>query len=215
MGGNRDDDFGAELTRVNEPGLIALREYLASGQAVAFLGAGVSAPLYPLWTGLIGDLVDAAAGRMSGEEAATCRALAAESPEEVVEIIRQQLGVPNYREVLRQVLRARTDPETGRSWTPVQELVCRCAFKAVVTTNYDPGITDARIRVRPGASSTGFTPGRTSWAWISGAPATCSASPNSPSCSPTASTTAPTASCWPPPSTGALTLASCRTSWPG
>ncbi len=55
------------------------------------------------------------------------------------------------------MLQARTDPETGRSWTPVQELVCRCAFKAVVTTNYDPGITDARIRVRPGASSTGFT----------------------------------------------------------
>jgi tetratricopeptide (TPR) repeat protein len=151
MGG---DDY---LARVNGPGLSALREYLASGQAVAFLGAGVSAPLYPLWTGLIGDLVDAAAGRMSADEAATCRALARDSPEEVVEIIRQQLGVPSYREVLRQVLRARTDPETGRSWTPVQELVCRCAFQAVVTTNYDPGITDARIRVRPGASSTGFT----------------------------------------------------------
>jgi len=154
VGGNRADDY---LAGFNEPGLSALREYLASGQAVAFLGAGVSAPLYPLWTGLIGDLVDAAAGRMSEEEAATCRALAQESPEEVVEIIRQQLGVPAYREVLRQVLRARTDPETGRSWTPVQELVCRCAFKAVVTTNYDPGVTDARIRVRPGASSTGFT----------------------------------------------------------
>jgi hypothetical protein len=151
MGG---DDYLAEF---NKPGLSALRAYLASGQAVAFLGAGVSAPLYPLWTGLIGDLVDAAAERMSADEAATCRALAQESPEEVVEIIRQQLGVPNYREVLRQVLRARTDPETGRSWTPVHELVCRCAFKAVVTTNYDPGITDARIRVRPGASSTGFT----------------------------------------------------------
>jgi tetratricopeptide (TPR) repeat protein len=151
MGG---DDYLAEF---NKPGLSALRAYLASGQAVAFLGAGVSAPLYPLWTGLIGDLVDAAAERMSADEAATCRALARESPEEVVEIIRQQLGVPNYREVLRQVLRARTDPETGRSWTPVHELVCRCAFKAVVTTNYDPGITDARIRVRPRASSTGFT----------------------------------------------------------
>jgi tetratricopeptide (TPR) repeat protein len=157
MGGDHADDYGAELTRVNEPGLIALREYLASGQAVAFLGAGVSAPLYPLWTGLIGDLVDAAAGRMSDEEAATCRALARESPEEVVEIIRQQLGVPAYRDVLRQVLRARTDPETGRSWTLVQELVCRCAFKAVVTTNYDAGIVDARVRVRPGVSSTGFS----------------------------------------------------------
>ena len=131
MGGDRADDYlaglpadqRAELTRVNEPGLIALREYLASGQAVAFLGAGVSAPLYPLWTGLIGDLVDAAAGRMSDEEAATCRALARESPEEVVEIVRQQLGVPAYRDVLRQVLRARTDPETGvpgpwsRNWS--------------------------------------------------------------------------------------------------
>jgi tetratricopeptide (TPR) repeat protein len=151
MGG---DDYLAEF---NKPGLSALRGYVASGQAVAFLGAGVSAPLYPLWVGLISDLVDAAAGRMSEEEAATCRVLARESPEEVVEIIRQQLGVPNYREVLRQVLSARTDPETGRSWTPVQELVCRCAFKAVVTTNYDPGITDARIRVRPRALSTGFT----------------------------------------------------------
>ena len=46
------------------PGLAALREYLASGQAVAFLGAGVSAPLYPLWDGLIGELVDAAAARL-------------------------------------------------------------------------------------------------------------------------------------------------------
>ena len=41
------------LARVNGPGLAALRKYLASGQAVAFLGAGVSAPLYPLWDSLI------------------------------------------------------------------------------------------------------------------------------------------------------------------
>lgn len=73
MGGNRADDCGIELTRVNKPGLSVLREYLTSGQAVAFLGAGASAPLYPLWAGLIGELVDSAAGRMSPEEAATCR----------------------------------------------------------------------------------------------------------------------------------------------
>lgn len=82
--------------------------------------------------------------------------LARESPEEVVEIVRRTLGTSVYREVLRQALRVRTDPESGRSWTPVQELVCRCAFKAVVTTNYDPGIVDARMRLRPRASATGF-----------------------------------------------------------
>ena len=145
-----------ELARVNGPGLAALRGYLGSGQAVAFLGAGVSAPLYPLWDGLIGELVDAAAPRLSEREVATCRALARESPESVVEIVRRGLGPGVFREVLREVLRARVDPESGRSWTAVQELVCRCAFQAVVTTNYDPGIVNARMRVRPGASATGF-----------------------------------------------------------
>jgi hypothetical protein len=56
MGGDLSDGYldglppvqAAELDRVNKPGLRALRDYLASGQAVAFLGAGVSAPLYPL-----------------------------------------------------------------------------------------------------------------------------------------------------------------------
>jgi hypothetical protein len=103
--GGLPPERAAELARVNKPGLMALRGYLASGQAVAFLGAGVSAPLYPLWDGLIGELVDAAADRMSGEEAATLQTMARESPEEVVEIVRQQLGVPGYREVLRAVLR--------------------------------------------------------------------------------------------------------------
>ena len=139
----------AELDRVNKPGLTALRDYLASGQAVAFLGAGVSAPLYPLWTGLIGELVDTAAGRLDDRQEESLRALASQSPEEVVEIVRTALGTGAYREALRRVLRVRTDSESGRSWTPVQELVCRCTFQAVVTTNYDPGIVNARMRVRP------------------------------------------------------------------
>jgi hypothetical protein len=126
MGGDMADDYleglpperREELSRVNKPGLTALREYLAAREAVAFLGAGVSAPLYPLWDGLIGELVDTAADRMSDEEAATCRTMARKSPEEVVEIVRQQLGVHGYRDVLRGVLRVRTDPDSGRSWTP-------------------------------------------------------------------------------------------------
>jgi hypothetical protein len=159
------DDYLAGLTgdqrktlaRTNGPGLEALRAYLAAGDAAAFLGAGVSAPLYPLWQTMIGELVDAAEDRLTEREAATCRALATTSPEEVVEILRQVLGTVVYREVLREVLRTRTDPVSGRSWTPVQELVCRCSFKGVVTTNYDPGIVDARMRVRAETSATGFT----------------------------------------------------------
>lgn len=145
------------LARANGAGLAALHGYLTSGEAVAFLGAGTSAPLYPLWGGLIGQLVEAAADRLNDDEAHTCRALAAQSPEEVVEILRQRLGVTGYREALREVLKVRTNPDSGRSWTPAQELVCRCRFRGVVTTNYDSGIVDARMRVRTGAAGTGFT----------------------------------------------------------
>jgi tetratricopeptide (TPR) repeat protein len=113
--------------------------------------------LYPLWNELIEQLIDAAANFLTEEEAATCRQLAARSPDEVIEILRRQLGTPAYRAVLREALRVRTDPVSGRSWTAVQEIVCRCAFKGVVTTNYDPGIVDARVRVRLNTSATGFT----------------------------------------------------------
>ncbi|MFF5292823.1 SIR2 family protein [Paractinoplanes globisporus] len=151
-----EPERGRELARINRPGLEALRGYLADGEAVAFLGAGASAPLYPLWAGLIGDLVDAAAGALTPAEAETCRDLAGQAPGEVVEILRRKLGPGDYREALRSAFRVRRDPDTGRTWTPVQELVCRCDFKAIVTTNYDPGIVDARNRVRPTAVGTGF-----------------------------------------------------------
>jgi hypothetical protein len=46
---------------VNMAGLDKLRSYFDSGRAVAFIGAGSSAPLYPLWTHVIAELIDAAA----------------------------------------------------------------------------------------------------------------------------------------------------------
>jgi hypothetical protein len=150
-------DQREKLVRVNAPGLASLVRYLDLGEAVAFLGAGVSAPLYPPADRMSLELVDAAADRLTEAQAATGRALATSGPEEVDDFIRPRLTVSSCWEALREVLRRRTDPQSGRSWTPVQELICRCAFRAVVTTAYDPGIVDARMRVRPGVSATGFT----------------------------------------------------------
>jgi len=82
--------------------------------------------------------------------------MAGQAPEEVVEILRRQLGAADFREALREAFQVRRDQVSGRTWTEVQELVCRCAFKGVVTTNYDPGIVDARNRVRRDAVGTGF-----------------------------------------------------------
>ncbi|MES1171141.1 MAG: SIR2 family protein [Actinomycetota bacterium] len=74
----------------------------------------------------------------------------------MVEIIRRQLGPAIYRERLRELFRPRRDPETGCSWTRTQEAIVRCNLAGVVTTNYDPGIVNARMAVRPTAAGTGF-----------------------------------------------------------
>ncbi|HET9656704.1 MAG TPA: SIR2 family protein [Kineosporiaceae bacterium] len=148
----------ARLEGVNRPGVGRLRGYLAAGDVVAFLGPGASAPLYPPPRGVIAGLVEVAVDYGLGEDqASTLRALSAQRPEAVVEVLARQLGAVRLRDVVREALRVRRDPVTGRTWTPVQEVVCRCAFTGVVTTGFDPGIVDARIRVRPGASGTGFT----------------------------------------------------------
>jgi tetratricopeptide (TPR) repeat protein len=147
----------ALLVRVNRAGVARLLGFMSAGNAVAFLGAGASTPIYPLWAGLVAELIDNASSRLTESEAATLHALARASPDGVVEILRKQLGAPSYRELLRHVFRARRDETSGRTWTETQELIVRCNFRGVVTTNYDPGIVEARMRVRPRAISTGFS----------------------------------------------------------
>ena len=61
------------LARVNRPGLDLLQKQLSSGQAIAFLGAGTSAPLYPLWREVVDDLLDRVAERMPESQVMTFR----------------------------------------------------------------------------------------------------------------------------------------------
>jgi SIR2-like domain len=144
------------LADVNTPGLSQLRSILSDGHAVAFLGAGASAPLYPLWEELTSQLLDRASEHLSPETLRTCRIEAQGSPDAVVELLQRQLHPADYRETLRALFRQRRDPTSGQTWTPVQELVARCNFRGVITTNYDPGIINARLAVRPSVTLTGF-----------------------------------------------------------
>ena len=85
------DEQRARLTEINRPGLAALRLHLSSDRAVAFLGAGTSVPLYPLWQGVIVELIDAARDELSDQVAGTCQAMAVTNPDAVVELVRRHL----------------------------------------------------------------------------------------------------------------------------
>jgi SIR2-like protein len=146
-----------QLAEVNKPGLEALETTMAGHQGIAFLGAGASAPLYPLWDGVISELLDHASSWVGEKKTTQIRKAAREHPDAVVEIVRQHTGDRIYRRLLRETFRVRRDKDTGLTWTPLQEIIVRCPFAGVVTTNYDPGILNARIAARPGALSTSFT----------------------------------------------------------
>ena len=69
------------LLRANRTGVMRLQDALTDGEPVAFLGAGASAPLYPLWSGVIEEPVEIASDRLSEPEVTTCRTLAARNPD--------------------------------------------------------------------------------------------------------------------------------------
>jgi hypothetical protein len=57
--------------------------------------------------------------------------------------------------LLREIFRSTTGAD-GHYFTPLQGGLIRLPFKGYVTTNFDPGLREARYRLRPDSRPTGF-----------------------------------------------------------
>ena len=121
---------------------------MASGEAIAFVGAGASAGLYPLWTGLISQLADEAVREgLATDDDRTLWLAPTTKPQQAVRGIKQALGEGAYAEALRKIFAPRAGTD-GHYFTPVQGLVVRLAFRGFVTTNYDRGLIIALEKLR-------------------------------------------------------------------
>src|SRR5690242_1791981 len=82
----------------------ALKDSLAEGSPIAFVGAGASAPLYPLWNELIAQLADhpVREGLASDADKQHWLRIASAKPLQVAARIREKLGDPMYRALLRE-----------------------------------------------------------------------------------------------------------------
>ena len=131
-----------------------LRALTESRRAIAFVGAGASAGLYPLWPELVRLLIGEAAKRGLATDAdrATWERLAEARPQQVVRGVREHLGPQVYGAVLRELFGLRSDPPH----TEVHGLLVRLPFRGHVTTNYDPGLLEARRLLRPDVPATGY-----------------------------------------------------------
>lgn len=141
----------------NEYAFERLRDLLGKGDAIAFVGAGASAGLYPLWDGLLEALITKAekAGKADAATAAAWRADARNDPDAAAHDIRRALGEGSYRNAMREIFKPRTGHD-GRRFTVTHGHLLRLPFRGFITTNYDPCLIEARASIRPDCPTTGF-----------------------------------------------------------
>ncbi|HEY0838345.1 MAG TPA: SIR2 family protein [Azospirillum sp.] len=142
--------------RGNRAAFDALVGTMAEGKAVAFVGAGASAGLYPLWDAFIDQLADHAVtvGKAESKDAARWKADRTSTPQQRVNTILRKLGEPAYRNFLRETFRDKPGAD-GKRYTPVHAALLRLSVRGYVTTNYDPALDFARRDLRPDVFTTG------------------------------------------------------------
>jgi hypothetical protein len=137
----------------NRPVYQRLRELLDARQAIAFAGAGVSAPLYPLWPALLKYLAHAPVekGLATADDEAYWLRTAKKRPLQVASQIHQKLTDAHYYPFLYETFKDRPP-----FFTPAHDALIRCNFKAWITTNYDQGLVEARRVRRADIRDTGY-----------------------------------------------------------
>ncbi|HEY0078878.1 MAG TPA: SIR2 family protein [Pyrinomonadaceae bacterium] len=140
----------------NRPVFETMLSNLGEGEAIAFVGAGASAGMYPLWGEFIDLLADYAVqeGKARPKDAARWKSDTSSTPQQRVSLIIRRLDEPRYRSFLRQTFSPR-EAADGKRYTPIHESLLRLPFRGYVTTNYDPALDFARMELRPRSLTTG------------------------------------------------------------
>jgi hypothetical protein len=141
----------------NAAALERLEDIVRSGAGFAFVGAGASAGIYPLWRELYVAMAEEAGARgLAGEgERRRWDEAFGPSPQTVLEEVRSLLGEGSYRSVLRSAFRPKAGFD-GNRFSPLHGAIAELRFRGVVTTNYDPGLLEARRQLLPEQLDTGY-----------------------------------------------------------
>jgi tetratricopeptide (TPR) repeat protein len=149
-----------ELEKIpgNTHSIEKLRLLFENKRSLAFVGAGASAGLYPLWKELITRLSNEAIDRGLANSADRDFWLsnANNSPSQVVKGIKNALGSNVYGSILYKLFSPKFGPN-GKNYTHIHEAIVKLNFRGIITTNYDPGLIEARHSERNDIITTGFS----------------------------------------------------------
>lgn len=141
----------------NRPVFDALTSALQDKEAIAFVGAGASAGMYPLWDELMERLADYAVteGKAAERDAARWKADTKSTPQQRVNVMLRRLGEARYHQFLKETFGPHEGPD-GNRYTVTHAALMRLPFRGYVTTNYDPALDFARMELRPRSLTTGI-----------------------------------------------------------
>jgi tetratricopeptide (TPR) repeat protein len=139
----------------NRAAFDGLKKVVEGGEAVAFVGAGASAGLYPLWGQFIDQLADHAVtvGKAEAKDAARWKKPGTLTPQQRVNAILQKLGEDHYRQFLKTTFGPKLGTD-GKRFTTLHAALMTRPFKGFVTTNYDPALEFARQEIRTNCLTT-------------------------------------------------------------
>jgi hypothetical protein len=134
----------------------ALKQMVNDERAIAFVGAGASAGLYPTWGELINRLADHTVkeGKADSKDAERWKKDMSSTPQQRVNTIIRKLGDSSYRDFLKSTF-APSRGADGKRYTKIHSLILQLPFCGYVTTNYDPALEHARSELRSDSLSAG------------------------------------------------------------
>ena len=142
----------------NGPVLEELYKLLESGEAIALVGAGASAALWPLWNeflqGFIAHILKS--GKINSDEAEFFLTEAPQTPVETAQQLRNKIGEQLYFEYLYETFSDKISPHTDGAFTLTHRALLQLPIHNYLTLNYDAGLTNARDGLYPKATTSYF-----------------------------------------------------------
>ena len=144
-------DITREILDQNNASLTDMTKLISSGEAISFVGAGLSHPLkYPTWQELLEQLLSEARKWMNDPQfkpsVRLTDATALAFAQELYDVIAANSLLPRYHEFLGNNFKPRQN--NGSSTTQVQRTIMSLPFKGWVTTNYDCCLEEALIAAK-------------------------------------------------------------------
>ncbi len=139
----------------NGPVLEELCDLLKAGDAIALVGAGASAGLWPLWHKFLQGFIEYVRqyGKINSNEALFFQREVFHTPLETIQQLCHKIGDNLYYEHLYKTFSDNTSPQTGHAFTLAQQALLQLPIQNYVTLNYDAGLTNTRTEIYPKATA--------------------------------------------------------------